>query len=79
MNNFNNVFLALKKHCTEFISTECLEQVAKETNIDRSRLDTYLNTLNDLSLIKYSHKDNLIMFTPLGKSTQEVFNNSLTK
>ncbi len=76
MNNFNTVFLAVKKYCGDKGVTEdssCFEAISKATKIPLNRLDFYLTTLQDLGLIKYSITDGYIKLTAFGKKQERLF------
>ena len=76
MNNFNNVFLTIRKYCGDKGMMEgkgIFERVAKETDIPVARLMFMLNTLQDLQLIKYSTEENYIKLTSFGKKQERLF------
>jgi hypothetical protein len=76
MNRFNNVFLAIKKLCGSSGKMEhedCFETLAKEAEIPLVRLEFYLDTLQDLGLIKYSFDDCVIRLTSFGKQQDRLF------
>jgi len=75
MNNFNKVFLAIKKHCEKqklLAEINSLEAIAEEVNIPVSKLGLYLDYLQGLGLIKYSISENYIYLTSFGKTQEKL-------
>ena len=78
MNNFNKVFLSVKKHCgADGINADenCFKMIAEHADIPLDKLNFYLNSLQDLDLIKYSWNDKSIHMTPFGKMHEKLFMN----
>jgi predicted transcriptional regulator len=70
MNNFNKVFLVIKKHCQDqkrIAEIDCFEAIAREANVPMSRLPLYLHHLQEAGLIKYSIAQKYIHLTLFGK------------
>jgi len=75
MNNFNKVFLVIKKKCTaqqRFAEISCCPTIAKEAGVSNDRLPSYLAHLQDMGLIKYSIADNYIHLTAKGHKEDNV-------
>jgi hypothetical protein len=74
MNNFNQIFLAVKKHCSDGCSEDGrFYNISETANVPIEKLDFYLSTLQDLGLIKYSWKNQTIHLTNFGKKQQRLF------
>ena len=74
MNKFNEVFLAVKSCLKNNEKNDgCFDTVAKLADVPPEKLEFYLNTLQDLSLIKYSAKDKTIKLTTFGKMQERLF------
>jgi hypothetical protein len=76
MNNFNNIFLAIKKHCDKdgvLKAPDCFETIAKEVGVPVAKIDFFLNTLQELQLIKYSVSDHYIKLTSFGRKQERLF------
>ena len=75
MNNFNTVFLVVKKHCREqkkFAATNCFEIIAEEANVPLDKLPIYLDHLQGIGLIKYSMSEKFIYLTSFGKKHEKL-------
>lgn len=78
MNYFNEVFLAIKKHCAKqkyIAEIDCFDKIAKETNIPLNRLPEYLDHLQNIGVIKYSLKDKHIHLTTFGEKQKTLVRN----
>lgn len=76
MNNFNSIFIIIKKHCGSngtIDGPDCFEKIAHEAGIPLNKLDFFLNTLQNLDLIKYSSQEHYIKLTYFGKKQQRLF------
>jgi Mn-dependent DtxR family transcriptional regulator len=76
MNNFNNVFLIIKKYSGEKGMMEgkgIFERIARDANITPAKLVFVLKTLQDLGLIKYSTEGEYIKLTAFGKKQERLF------
>lgn len=76
MNNFNHVFIAVKKHCDETGvagGQDIFEKVASEAGVPILKIDFILNTLQNLQLIKYSIEEHYIKLTAFGKKQERLF------
>ena len=74
MNNFNNVFLAVKSQCEKqkrFAEVGSFEAIAKEANVPIGKLETYFKHLQDIGLIRYSMTERYVHLTSFG-SKQEM-------
>ncbi|MCD6012512.1 MAG: hypothetical protein K0Q79_2374 [Flavipsychrobacter sp.] len=79
MNNFNNVFLCIKKHCHEkgmMHGTDIFEKLSEDTKIPVSKIEFILTTLQNLELIKFSLEEHYIKLTPFGKKQERLFTDS---
>jgi len=77
MNNFNKVFLAVRKHIEKqklLAEINSLDTIAKEVNIPLDKLPIYLDYLQDLGLIKYSLEEKYIHLTEFGKKQERHIN-----
>lgn len=74
MNKFNDVFLSIKKHCTnqKHIAEIDFETICKETHIPVDQLPMYLKQLKESGLINYSMEDRYIHLTPFGKKQEKL-------
>jgi hypothetical protein len=76
MNNFNSVFLAVKKHCENDEFDErpnVFEAIALDANVSLFTLGFYLDTLQTLGLIKYSFENSTIRLTSFGRKQKRLF------
>ena len=76
MNNFNEVFAAVKEVCgTSGVieDTECFRSITKKTGIQPHRLIFYLDTLESIGLIKYNADRNYIKLTEYGMLKKKLF------
>ena len=76
MDNFNAVFLAVKKYCGDSGITgdaDCFEAISKELNVSPDSLDSYLIILQNLGLIRYSITEIYIKITPFGSRQEKLF------
>ena len=75
MNDFNTVFLAVKKHIEKqklLAEVNCLEIIAKDANVPIGKLPVYLDYLQEAGLIKYSMSEKFIYLTSFGKKTEKL-------
>jgi len=78
MNNFNKVFLVVKKHCEKqkkLAEVNCFITIAKEAEIPVGNLEVYLKHLQDIGLIKFSMTDKYdkyIYLTSFGKKQEKL-------
>ena len=75
MNNFNNVFMAIKEHCSDGDTggKDCFEQIATQAGLPLPKLDYYLVCLSELGLITYTKPGKQIMLTEQGRNTSSLF------
>ncbi|MCW3124316.1 MAG: hypothetical protein JWQ38_3808 [Flavipsychrobacter sp.] len=77
MNNFNIVFSAIKVHCrdTGTRDSACYNKLAAmlEDRQDYLTLNTYLEILENLGLIKFTKRALIITLTEKGKKTDSLF------
>jgi hypothetical protein len=75
MNNFNNVFMAIKEHCgsSETDVIDCFDKIAKQADIPMKNLDFYLICLTELGLINYIKPRKKVILTEQGKNTATLF------
>jgi len=76
MNNFNTVFVIVKKCCEKgYPAPECLDKIAEELkqHSQMNGLQQYLDALQDLGLIKYSNNSRSIALTDKGRHTDTLF------
>lgn len=75
MNNFNNVFRAVRDYCNQVNHTDedCFKTIAATANVPYEKLDVYLSSLHDLKFINYSYPDNSIELTEAGKKSEKLF------
>lgn len=76
MNNFNNIFLCIKRHCADKGIMHCdniLELLSKETKIPAAKVEFILTTLQSLELIKYLAEESTIRLTSFGKKQDRLF------
>lgn len=77
MNNFNNVFAVIKKHCSGDLPGHdlCLDKVEADVTLLNAAMTVYqyLDVLQDLGLIEYSTHANTIILTEKGKETERLF------
>ncbi len=77
MNTYNEVFMAVKRHCTQqklIAEIDCFELIAKETGVPLSKLPSYLNHLQNIGMIKYSMEDRYIHLTTFGMKHDKLVN-----
>jgi len=75
MNNFNKVFLSIKKQCGKqknLAEINNFDAIAKEAGVPADKLPLYLNHLQDIGLIKYSLADKFIYLTAFGKKLEKI-------
>ena len=75
-NNFNRVFLTIKKHCEEkpFKPEKAIfETIAIDANVSLFLLQYYLDLLQNLGFIEYSFADNFLCLTSFGKRQAGIF------
>ena len=76
MDNFNAVFLAVKKYCGEMGITgdaNCFHAISEELAVTPDHLDGYLEILQNLGLIRYSTTEVYIKITPFGARQEKLF------
>ncbi|MCW3121396.1 MAG: hypothetical protein JWQ38_888 [Flavipsychrobacter sp.] len=77
MNNFDTVFKTVKEHCGEVgvLHETCYDHIVKalQTNNTLLSIDTYLEILQDLGLIKFCKYTNGILITEKGMATDKLF------
>jgi len=76
MNNFNSMFLAVKKHCENDQydkNPSIFETIAQEANVPLLRLEFYLDTLQSLGLVNYSFENCTIRLTAFGLKQKRLF------
>ena len=77
MNNYSIVFNSVKKYCqnSPLLDRECFERVISD--IERKKTlnnpNQYLDTLQDLGLIKYCPENKIIGLTEKGKQINSLF------
>jgi predicted transcriptional regulator len=75
MNDFNRVFMVIKKHCEKqklIAEVNSLEVIAKDTKIPVDKLPLYLDYLQEAGLIKYSLTEKYIHLTTFGKKQESL-------
>jgi len=76
MNNFNSVFLAVKKYCENDgldNNPGVFEVIALDADVSLFSLGFYLDTLQTLGLVKYSFENNTISLTAFGRKQKRLF------
>jgi len=71
LNNFDNVFLAIKKYNSDDnfdVNENCFEIIARSANIPLKKLNFYLSALKDFGLIEYSWDDSFVHLTLFGRN-----------
>ncbi len=73
MNNFNNVFVAIKNYCAENRSEHASTQaIASRLHMRIERIEFYVNCLVEIGMLRYS-ENGLVALTDTGKKRAEVF------
>jgi hypothetical protein len=75
MNNFNKVFLVVKRECEKqkhIAEITSIDLIAKETSIPVHKLSQYLDHLQQIGVIRYSIADKYIHLTTLGRKKDTV-------
>jgi len=75
MTIFNTIFLEVKQYCYEAgmePDEDCFKTIAERANIPIEQLDFFLNTLQDIGIIKYSWEDKSIYMTSFGKKQERL-------
>ena len=79
MNNFNAVFTTIKKYCheKEVPSHTCFKELEKMTQSNKVffSVNLYLQTLEDIGLIKFNPSTKTISITEKGMNTCRLFDN----
>ena len=75
MNNFNTVFLAVKRRCQKqqkIAEISCFEDIASDAKVPLAKLPLYLNHLQEIGLIKFSIADKYIYLTAFGNKQEKL-------
>jgi hypothetical protein len=77
MSIFNTIFLAVREYCNRIPDSRpeisCFEEIAAKAHIPIENLEFYLDTLQNLGLIKYSWEKKTIRLTAFGKKQERLF------
>jgi predicted transcriptional regulator len=74
MNDFNKVFLAIKKQVEKQnkLAEVGFQSISKDSKIPIKKLPEYLDYLQDAGLIKYSTDEQYIYLTAFGKKQESL-------
>jgi hypothetical protein len=77
MNNYDTIYVMLKKHCEEAANPTWVDYEKVETELhlydQMNSLQQYLQVFHDLGLIKYSQAKRTIFLTEKGRVTKKLF------
>jgi len=77
MSIFNTIFLAVREYCNRIPvplpEMNCFEEIAARACVPVDNLEFYLDTLQNLGLIKYSWEKKTIRLTAFGKKQERLF------
>ena len=75
MNTYETVFLNIKKFSTGNVvsGVDNINNISKESGISEEHIETYLDILERMRLVKYNLKDEYIKLTEVGEQTNNVF------